>query len=679
MRNRLPKFPLLLRSPGKSEFNALLDLFSTAMFLVNIQNKRILMANAKATALTAFTREDLTKMDIRDLLANPDEQTIFDKPGGENQHNSFTLIKHNKSKIDVQVTITELHPPRRWVLIAMEPAHPIQVQAIDHRRQSHIWKSIHMLILAYQQPDLVSSIKAVLRAGSALTTASIISIYQADIQSLQLKRIAHQGLSLPDHLPSQDFINLRTPQLWTPSERPSCSIHRAAQSNNLTYLATAPLGQPNALIGLIVIGETQSTPIENILPVLRILATTVTSIIQHHTLTTYLKQDLHEQLRDLKIHETVQDGIQDCVVILSPKLTIMTLNKSAEMTLGYSSHEVHGQSVENILIGTGTLMPALKHAQQGILTINQENIRLYRRSGQAFLAQVSTLPVIIDSKLEGVIILIRDLSEQEQIQEHAQQLEHRAFLGEVTASFAHEVRNPINNISTGLQLMELKLSPDDPKQEIITRLLQDCDRLEELMRSVLSNSRPTEYKMESVDLGDLFGRLLKRFQHQIARTNVQSHFQVDSETPHIEGNPYALEQVFTNLINNALQAMTKTGGNLAVRIQPIQKPGSHEHVEVIIADSGPGIPKELRERIFQPFFTTKTNGVGLGLAITKRIITAHKGTINVSSFPGGSIFQVHLPSMRRISDEKVPATGFVPTIDSGGSQTKLPQLTKSFR
>lgn len=663
MRNRLPNFTTPLRNLGKSEFNALLDLFSTAMFLVDIRNQRILTVNSKATKLTAFTREELTKMNFNELWANPDELALIEKEADNDQPKSFTLIKRNTSKIDVQVTVKELSPSRKWTLIEVKPAHTHEVRGIDRRNQSHIWESYRTLIQASQQLDLDSSIKGVLRAGQVLTGASVMSIYQADIKSLQLRNIAHQGLTLPANLPSQDLTTLRIPQVWTPTERPSCSLQRAAQSNNLTYLANMPLGQPNALIGLMVIGDTQSPPTENILPMLQILADTVTSIIQNHTLTTNLRQDLSEQLHELLIHETIQDATQDCVVILSPKLIIKTLNKSAEMTLGYANHEVRGQSVDNILIGTETLIPALKHAQQGLPTINQENIRLYRRSGQAFLAQVSTLPVLDGSKLEGVIILIRDLSEQEQIQIHAQQLEHRAYLGEVTASFAHEVLNPINNISTGLQLMERNLAPDDPNQEIITRLLHDCVRLEELVRSVLSTSRPNEYEMESVDLTVLIDRLLKRFQHKIARINVQSHFQVDSETPLIEGNPHALEQIFTNLIDNALQAMPKAGGNLAVKISPVRTPGSREYVEVIIADSGTGIPEELIERIFQPFFTTRTKGTGLGLAITKRIVTAHKGTIKVSSFPGGTIFQVHLPSMVQPSAEKVPAAELAPTID----------------
>jgi signal transduction histidine kinase len=127
------------------------------------------------------------------------------------------------------------------------------------------------------------------------------------------------------------------------------------------------------------------------------------------------------------------------------------------------------------------------------------------------------------------------------------------------------------------------------------------------------------------------------------RTNVKYHLQADPRLPCILGNPRALEQVFNNLITNAIHAMSETGGHLALKVQRIDGPEGRNYVEVSVADTGPGIPKEQQERIFQAFFTTNRNGTGLGLAIAKRIITAHKGNIRVTSFPGGTIFHVQIP------------------------------------
>jgi signal transduction histidine kinase len=171
------------------------------------------------------------------------------------------------------------------------------------------------------------------------------------------------------------------------------------------------------------------------------------------------------------------------------------------------------------------------------------------------------------------------------------------------------------------------------------------------MKSVLSFSRSAEYEMEPVDLGLLISRLVERLRPRLSAANIQYHLKPDHNTPLIMGNPRALEQVFNNLFNNAIQAMEANGGILAVKIQPAETTGKRQYALVIVADNGPGIPKENLDRIFQPFFTTKSNGTGLGLAITRRIVTAHKGIIQCNSFPGGTVFNVQIPALDQATDE----------------------------
>jgi signal transduction histidine kinase len=116
------------------------------------------------------------------------------------------------------------------------------------------------------------------------------------------------------------------------------------------------------------------------------------------------------------------------------------------------------------------------------------------------------------------------------------------------------------------------------------------------------------------------------------------------------GDPRSLDQVFTNLISNAVEAMGSTGGTLSVRVAPIEAGQGRPQVEVTVSDSGPGIPDEIKEHIFDPFVTTKSQGTGLGLAITKRIVTAHHGSITVNTFPGGTVFHVLLSAYQGDSE-----------------------------
>ena len=129
----------------------------------------------------------------------------------------------------------------------------------------------------------------------------------------------------------------------------------------------------------------------------------------------------------------------------------------------------------------------------------------------------------------------------------------------------------------------------------------------------------------------------------MVKLNIKYQIQADQSVPPIEGDYRALEQVFTNLINNAIEAMESSGGMLSIKIRHVTEAGEQSHIEVNISDTGPGIPVDLREKIFEPFFTTKQHGTGLGLAIVKRIITAHKGSISVTSILGGTNFVVQFP------------------------------------
>jgi len=109
------------------------------------------------------------------------------------------------------------------------------------------------------------------------------------------------------------------------------------------------------------------------------------------------------------------------------------------------------------------------------------------------------------------------------------------------------------------------------------------------------------------------------------------------------GDPRSLEQVFTNLISNALEAMVDVGDTLAVKANLIAEVSGHSSVVISISDNGPGIPQDIQEHIFEPFVTTRQKGTGLGLAITKQIVNAHKGSIRVESFAGGTVFSVQIP------------------------------------
>jgi PAS domain S-box-containing protein len=651
---QLTNFPRLRRNPGLAEITAMLEIFPEAALFVDAKSKRILGTNSKTSELTLYTHQELSGLDSARLFENFDDDTFWGTTTNESHPEILTLARQNKTGVQVLVTRYDLSPQGKWNLIVLEPISVLEQRLAERQRRSELLESMNTISQALHETELKPGLELLLNAAQTMTGASTLGIYLQNLaknnQDFEVVRFSHYGPTgnLPEELPALELAQLRTANFWTTSKRVPTSLHRTARSAGLTYVASVPLGQPNAMIGLVVIAGNQTPPPDQVLEQLQILAEAISALVEHHTRRSNIARDLKDMTWQNNIHRAIENVVFDGVIVLDPDLTISRLNYACESILGYSNQEAQKHSVEDILIGTETLMPALKAAQQGDQTLKQANMRLYHRSGQAFLAQVSTVPTIVDEKLLGIIILIQDLSEQEQIQSQTQELERQALLGEVTAIFAHEVRNPINNISTGLQLMAYNLPEDDPKQEVIGRLNQDCDRLSELMKSVLAFSRPAEYEMVAIDLCSLINRLVDRARPRMSNAKVEPHLQFDDSLPPIEGNQRALEQVFTNLISNAIQAMRKTGGTLAIKMQKIQSSGDSHYIQVDVADSGPGIPKENIDRIFQPFFTTKSDGTGLGLAITKRIVTAHKGNIQVTSFPGGTVFHVQLPVLEAL-------------------------------
>lgn len=632
------------RAPGFYEFNVLLNLMDDAMMLVDLSRGVILSANSSLLKLTAFTLAEILNTPLLDLL--PDI-TRVDITSGEEL--STVLNRRSRDAIQVVASPYSLDTSNQWFIFTIIPLLAHQQSRQARERQEEIFAGLQEIAFSGSQPDLKSSLDLLMRAGGRLLGTNILCIYQAESDFPQFHKVASLETPecdlLPDILPSTNLIRLPVPSLWLPGKKVDSDLHRTARIANLSFLVTAPVGHESAWLGLLAAGDTVVPPPERLIPLMEILSAHITAALEHHILSANLHKSIERNANVLHFHDVVTENAREGIILLRPDLTIFEMNPAAELMLGYASQEVVGLGIESILIGTDSLEAGLKTALQGIATPNLGNINIHRRSGQTFPAHIQTIPVESDEVLLGIAVLLTDISENEQIRVRTQQLEQRAVLGEVTAIFAHEVRNPVNNISTGLQLLGIKLPEGDPNHELIGRLQHDCSRLLHLMESVLSFSRPMEYHMEPTDISVILNRLLDRWAPRLARVNISPFFQSDPACPQILGDPRALEQVFTNLVSNAVQAMSATGGTLAIKVGNSDSMTALEYVEISVSDTGPGIPDEIRDHIFEPFVTTNPQGTGLGLAITKRIVTAHRGNIAVTSFPGGTVFTVCLPAI----------------------------------
>ncbi len=207
----------------------------------------------------------------------------------------------------------------------------------------------------------------------------------------------------------------------------------------------------------------------------------------------------------------------------------------------------------------------------------------------------------------------------------------RAFR-EVARRVAHEMKNPLTPIRFAVTSLSRNANPE--QEEALDVLRTESSRLEQLARDFANLGRLPEGPPAEVDLGELLGELLRTS----LPVEIEGHLQVTPETPHVVGHYDALRRAFANVIRNAAEAMLGEG-RIEVTIRPWQG-----GVRVSIADQGPGIPPTKRSRVFEPYFTEKSDGTGLGLAIVKQSVDLHQGTIEVAETPGGgATFVIWLP------------------------------------
>jgi PAS domain S-box-containing protein len=522
----------------------------------------------------------------------------------------------------------------------------------EHQQKTRQWQETIIEILTslpekMHEQDLTHALGEMINIPSTLFDTNLVCIYHAQNDAPELIKVKTQERMpfFPEVLPASDLVRLSTTHLWMPGKRVTTDLHRAARIGGLSFTASVSLGEPRATTGLLVVGGHDIQPPAMLLPVMELLAAYISMAYEHVIREENFSKEIQNSTRQGLARDVIYEFIQEGILILNPDLTIRAINPAAELILGYTNNEVSGQPVENILISPDRLPAVLASAAEGVSTPNLESITLHHRDGLTFPADVKVLSYHADGRVLGIVVIFRDISEHEQIRLQTRQLEQRALLGEFMGVFAHEVLNPISNISTGAQVLARRLGPDDPNYELITRMENDCQRLNHQMEALKSYAKPYEPFQEPVDLGSLLVRIIERWRPRMSRVNINPVYQVPEGLPKVLGDWRALEQVFTNLISNATDAMSQTGGILSVKFAVSSDTANRPQLEISVSDNGPGIPDEIRGRIFEPFVTTKSSGTGLGLAITKRIITAHRGKITIDSFPGGTVFTVILPTI----------------------------------
>jgi signal transduction histidine kinase len=238
--------------------------------------------------------------------------------------------------------------------------------------------------------------------------------------------------------------------------------------------------------------------------------------------------------------------------------------------------------------------------------------------------------------------MVQKLREERALEEKLREAEHLSGVAQLARSIAHEIRNPLNFISLSIDHLKTKYPPEEGKEKesfdsLITSIKHEIQRLNKLVGDFLDYGRPLKLSTREVDVGELIREVLALISAKAEKDRVKIHYQ-NGSLPNLFIDPELIKTCIFNSILNAFQAMPE-GGELTVSTNM-----SNGRASIIIQDTGIGVPKENLSRLFEPFFSTKSAGLGLGLAMTRRVVEEHGGKVDFQSLEGkGSTITISLP------------------------------------
>jgi signal transduction histidine kinase len=359
-----------------------------------------------------------------------------------------------------------------------------------------------------------------------------------------------------------------------------------------------------------------------------------------------LAQLLTRNLREQRLFtDELLDQLGEGVIAIDPVGTVIYLNDEARRLL-HLPEGVRGQPAKNILSGEHL---SLVRELAGSPQLPQIS-RMHGANGRQLVIRATAL-IGRRGRALGRTILIADETRLQVLEQNAQRAEHLAALGEMAAGIAHEVRNPLASLrGCAQELAEMSVkSHQDDAQALTAILLSESDRLARIVSDFLAFSRLREPNRGPLDLEPVFHDIerLVRLRGDLPVT-LAFRMELDDETPSVLADPDQLRQILQNLIANSLDAL-KGRPEPAITCRAERAPDDNglgmPAVTIQVTDNGCGIPAELHERIFTPFFSTKAQGTGLGLPLIAQIVREHEGFITLESEPGtGATFTVLLPA-----------------------------------
>ncbi|MEP6787440.1 MAG: ATP-binding protein [Acidobacteriota bacterium] len=358
-----------------------------------------------------------------------------------------------------------------------------------------------------------------------------------------------------------------------------------------------------------------------------------------------------EELALLKeFNESIVESVNVGLLAVDEDGRIIRCNSPFEEMMGFGREEALGKLVEDIFDQSFALNldNILGKSRWHLTEIrNAYKLHTYDKGGRSLILNVAVAPLrSVSNQQTGAIIVLENVSSRVKLEETLQQSEKLSSIGLLAAGVAHEVNTPLTGVSSYTQMLLGMIPETDPKHALLQKMQRQTDRATNIVGNLLNFSRTgNAEEFGEIEVHKLLNDTLQLLEPQLRKSNIEIVKDYAETSPRISGSGGKLQQVFTNLILNARDAMFSGG---TIKLKTYGENGDGVTVEV--TDTGDGIPAENLSKVFDPFFTTKDvgSGTGLGLAVTYGIVQEHSGTIEVQSSEGeGTTFRLVFPSIHK--------------------------------
>ncbi len=343
--------------------------------------------------------------------------------------------------------------------------------------------------------------------------------------------------------------------------------------------------------------------------------------------------------------ETIFHAIQEGIIVLEGEGRISYANRAAEKLLGFSAEQAQGQPIKRYLREVEWDRVLDLDADEWSRVVSRE-IEISYPEHRFLDFYIVPLRAVKEGE-KGAVLILRDVTRDRESESRTIESERLQAITLLAAGVAHEIGNPLNSLTIHLQLLDRELAhvPEAERvalKELVEVSRREVERLDQIITQFLRALRPSRPAFERAPLRAILDETLEFLRHEIADRDVIVEVEDLGEIPNALVDRGQIKQVFFNIIRNAIQAM-QHGGVLRITLS-----SDDRFVAVSLKDTGPGIPPEELGSIFEPYFTTKSEGSGLGLMIVQRIVRDHGGEIEVHSEPNaGTTFTVFLPRDER--------------------------------